>query len=67
MDLMININNGIKKPTNGYENYNTNQILIFGWLMRVGESLFYLNYHLDQYHSKPYYTLLVPKNTKSSL
>ena len=31
---------GIKEPTYGYQNHNTNQILIFGGYVKVRESLY---------------------------
>ena len=40
MVSIININNGIKEPTSGYQNYITTQILIFGGHVKVRESLF---------------------------
>ena len=40
MISIININNGIKEPTQGYQNCNTNQITIFGWYVRVREYLY---------------------------
>ena len=39
MGSMININNGIQKPTYGYQNCNTNQKLICGGYVNVRESL----------------------------
>ena len=39
MVSMIYINNGIKEPTHGYQNCNTNQIMIFGGYLKVRESL----------------------------
>ena len=36
---MIFINNGIKESTHGYQNCNTNQIMIFGGYLKVTESL----------------------------
>ena len=36
---VININNGIKEPTRGYKNYETNHILIFGGHVEVSEFL----------------------------
>ena len=50
---IININNGIKKPTRKYQNCNTSQILIFGGYVKVGESLYtwviiWVNTSLDQ-------------------
>ena len=35
----ININNGIKEPTHGYHNCDTNHILIFGGYVKERESL----------------------------
>ena len=40
MVSIININNGVKEPTHGYQNCNTNQILIFGGYVKVRESLY---------------------------
>ena len=40
MVSIININNGIKEPTHGYQNCNTSQILIFGGYVKVRESLY---------------------------
>lgn len=34
------INNVIKEPTCGYQNYDTSQILIFGGYVKVRESLY---------------------------
>ena len=50
---IININNGIKKPTRKHQNCNTSQILIFGGYVKVGESLYtwviiWVNTSLDQ-------------------
>ena len=54
---IININNGIKDPTCGYQNCNTSQILIFsGQDKRI---FVYPSYYLGQYHSKPYYGMKV--------
>ena len=38
--VIININNGKKEPTCGYQNCNTSQILIFGGYVKVRESLY---------------------------
>ena len=40
MISIIRINNGIKEPIRGYQNCNTNQILIFGGYVKVRESLY---------------------------
>ena len=40
MESLINIDNGIKEPTHGYQNCNTSQILIFGGYVKVRESLY---------------------------
>ena len=40
MVSIININNGIQEPTWGHQNYNTNQILIFGRNLKVRKSLY---------------------------
>ena len=40
MVLIININNGFKVPTCGYQNCNTNQILIFGGYVKMRKSLY---------------------------
>ena len=40
MELIININNGIEEPTRGYENCNTNQMLIFGGYDEVREFVY---------------------------
>ena len=40
MELRININDGIKEPTWGYQNCNTIQILIFGGHVKVRESYY---------------------------
>ena len=40
MVLIININNGIKEATRGYQTCNTSQILIFGGYVTVRESLY---------------------------
>ena len=34
MVSIININNGSKEPTHGYQNCNTNKILIYGGISR---------------------------------
>ena len=39
MVVIINISNGKKEPTHGYQNCNTSQILIFGGYLKVRESL----------------------------
>ena len=39
MVSIINNNNGIKEPTHGYHNCNTNQILILDGYVKVRESL----------------------------
>lgn len=36
---IINIDNGVKKPTHGYQNRNTNQILIFDECVDVKKHL----------------------------
>jgi hypothetical protein len=43
---IININNGIKEPTCGYQNCNTSQIFIFGEYVKVIKIIVYLNYYL---------------------
>ena len=40
MVSIININNGIKEPTCGYQNCNTSEILIFGGYAKVRECLY---------------------------
>ena len=35
MVLIININNGIKEPTHGYQNFNTNHILIVSGYLKM--------------------------------
>ena len=40
MITIININIGIKEPTRGHQNCNTNPTLIFGGYLKVVESLF---------------------------
>ena len=40
MVSIMNIDNGFKEPTRGYQNYNTSQILIFGGYVKVRESLY---------------------------
>ena len=40
MVSIININNGLKEPTHGYQNYNTGQILIFGGYVNMRKSLY---------------------------
>ena len=40
MESLINIDNGIKEPTHGYQNCNISQILIFGGYVKVRESLY---------------------------
>ena len=35
----INLNNGIKEPTHGYQNLNTSQIMIFGGYVKVREAV----------------------------
>ena len=40
MVSITNINNGIKEPTCGYQNYNSSQILIFDGYVKVSESLY---------------------------
>ena len=40
MVSITSINNGIKEPTRGYQNYNSNQILIFDGYVKVRESLY---------------------------
>ena len=40
ISLMIDINNGIKELTHGYQNCNTNQIMIFGGYLKAWESLY---------------------------
>jgi hypothetical protein len=40
MESIININNGDKTPTHGYQNYDTSQILISGGYVKVRESLY---------------------------
>ena len=42
MVLLININNGIKEPTRGYQYCKSSQILIFGGYVKVRESLYTL-------------------------
>ena len=42
MVSIININNGIKEPTPGYQNCNTNQILMFGGYVQMREFLYIL-------------------------
>ena len=39
MVAIINIKNGIKEPTHGYQNTDTSQILISGGYVKVRESL----------------------------
>ena len=39
MISIININSGIQKPTSGYQNCNTNRVLIFDGYLKVRESL----------------------------
>lgn len=40
MISIININNDIKEPTHGYQNYKTNQILVFGRYLKAREYLY---------------------------
>ena len=40
MISIININNGIKKPTHRYQNCKTNQILVFGRYLKAREYLY---------------------------
>ena len=40
MGSIININNGIKKPLCGYQNYIANQILMFGGFVKMREPLY---------------------------
>ena len=40
MVSIVNIDNGIKEPTGGYCNCNTNQILIFGGYVKVRNFLY---------------------------
>jgi hypothetical protein len=51
MESIINTNNGIKDLPMGL---NTNQILIFGGIFRVRNSLYTQSSYLGQDHSKPY-------------
>ena len=37
---IININNSIKEPTHGYQNWNTSHILIFGGCVKVRDPLY---------------------------
>ena len=46
MESIIDINNGSKEPTLGYQNYNTSQILIFGGYLKLRESVLYPRYYL---------------------
>ena len=39
MVSIMNINNGIKESTCGYQNYDTMQILVYGGYAKVRESL----------------------------
>lgn len=50
---VINVDNGMKEPTRGYEYYYTNQILIFGEYLKVKESLYTCVNYLGQTHSQP--------------
>ena len=40
MASIININNGMKESTGGYENCNSTQIVIFGGYFKVRESFY---------------------------
>ena len=40
MVSIININNGIKEPTCGYQNCNTSQIMKYGGYVKARESLY---------------------------
>ena len=53
---MHGINNGIKKPTGGYQNFNTSQMLISGGQDKV-RILAYPSYYLGQHHCEPYWYL----------
>ena len=48
MVSIININNGIKELTHGYQNCNTSQIFIFGGFLKVRIFL-YPGYYLGHY------------------
>ena len=37
---IINVNKGMKEPTNGYQYYSTNQKLTFGEVLKVNEFLY---------------------------
>ena len=40
MISIININNGIKEPTHGYQNCKTNRTLVFGRYLKAREYLY---------------------------
>ena len=40
MVSIININNSTKESTHGHQNYNTNEILMFGGYVKVRESMY---------------------------
>jgi hypothetical protein len=53
---MINMKNGLKESTCGYQNFRTYQILIFGGFVKVRVSLIRCsNYSLCQDHLEPYW------------
>ena len=54
MVSIININNVIKEPIQGYQNCNTNQILIFGGYDKVREFMYSQAYYFGQCHINPY-------------
>jgi hypothetical protein len=40
MELIMNTNNGVKKLTQGYQNWNTSQILVFGEYVEMRKSFY---------------------------
>ena len=53
MVSIIDISNGFKEPTCGYQNCNISHILLFSGYLKV-RIIAYLSYDLGQYHFKPY-------------
>ena len=51
---VININDGIKEPTRGFQNGNTSLILITSGYVKVSNFFVYMSYYLGQYHFEPY-------------
>ena len=52
MVSIINISNGIKEPTCGHQNCDTEQMLIFGGYVKVTEYSYAQVLYLGQHHSK---------------